>query len=122
MSNSVVHWEVGSTDLQQDCTFFADLFGWEITPAGPEYALVAGAEPGIGGGFLQVREGMPPYLTFYVQVDQLEATLARALELGGTQVVAPTAIPGVGRFALIQDPGDHIVGLMEEAPDRSPSQ
>src|SRR4026208_2617669 len=104
MPNAVVHWEMGATDLHKLQAFYAELFGWDITPAGPEYSLVAASDPGIGGGILQVSEGMAPYLTVYGEVQELESALQRAAELGASEVVAPTTIPSVGRFALFQDP------------------
>lgn len=116
MSNPVVHWEIGATDASKLETFYTEAFGWEITPAGPEYALVLGADGGIGGGILQVSEGMPPYLTLYVDVDDLESSLSNVVRLGASEVVPPTSIPGVGRFALFEDPDGHILGLLESVP------
>ena len=104
--------------VEENMAFYADLFGWTITDAGREYALVVPSEPGIGGGILQVTDGMPTYLTLYVQVERLEEALARALALGATAVVGPRAIPGVGRFAMFQDPEGHLVGLLEPAAER----
>lgn len=113
MSNPVVHWEMGASDMEGLGDFYRELFGWTIAPAGPQYLLVAPSEPGIGGGIMQVSEGMPSYLTFYVEVPELETALLRAIELGGSELVPPTEIPGVGRFALFLDPDGHTVGLLE---------
>ena len=52
------------------------------------------------------------YLTIYVAVDDLEVTLAKVKELGGTPVVPPTPIPGVGAFALLQDPEGNTIGII----------
>lgn len=120
MSHQVIHWEIGATDLDKERTFYAELFGWQITTSGPEYALVPASSPGIGGGIMQVSRDIPPYLTVYVQVSDLEAMLARALHLGATQVVAPTPIAGVGRFALFADPDGHLMGLLEPIPTSEP--
>lgn len=100
MSHPVVHWEIGGNDVEGLRTFYTELFGWEIKPAGPD-SLVDGSDGGIGGGIMQVREGMPRYLTFYVQADDLAGVLSRW-------------DPGVGSFALFQDPEEHTVGLLEE--------
>ena len=119
MSNEVIHWELGASDLHQERDFLAELFGWKITPAGPDYALVLGADPGIGGGLFQVSTGMRPYVAVYVRVDRIESTLSRAIALGATSVVGPTPLPGVGRFAMFEDPDGHLMGLLEEAAPAS---
>lgn len=57
--------------------------------------------------------GHPPhrYVTVYVQVDDLEASLAKAGKLGGKTVVPPQEVPGMGYFAWFQDPEGHCIGL-----------
>jgi predicted enzyme related to lactoylglutathione lyase len=65
---------------------------------------------------MRCRDGMPPYVTIYVAVDDLETALAHAEELGGKPALPPTPIPGVGAFALFQDPAGNLIGLMR--PDR----
>ncbi len=119
MASPVVHWEIGAADTGKVGAFYRELFDWQITPAGPEYSLVAGVDGGIGGGILQVGGNVPPYLTVYVQVEELETALRRAVALGGGVVVPPTTISGVGRFAMIDDPEGHTVGLLEAAPDEA---
>ena len=104
MGNPVTHWEIGAIDARGLQTFYERIFDWQITPSGPEYSLVAGADGGIGGGILQVSEGVPPYVTFYVQVERLDATLRLAADLGADELVPAATIPGVGRFAMIADP------------------
>jgi predicted enzyme related to lactoylglutathione lyase len=49
---------------------------------------------------------------FYVRVDDLAATLDRAVELGGTRVAEPTDLPeGYGSYAIFADPDGNPVGL-----------
>ena len=40
--------------------------------------------------------------------------LAQAQSLGGTPVVQPTEIPGVGMFAMFTDPEGHMIGMFKE--------
>ena len=47
------------------------------------YRLVQTAEGSIGGGLLRTPEGVFPYVTIYVSVDDLRATPEKAEELGG---------------------------------------
>ncbi len=111
MVSPVVHWEIGGRDLDSMTTFSRDPFGWETSGFDADYRLV-NLDEGAGGGLMRCREGMPSYVTIYVAVDDLEATLAKAEGLGGTRVVPPTPIPGVGTFAMFQDPEVNSIGIL----------
>ena len=113
MANPVVHWEIAGRDLDGLAAFYRELFEWDAAGFDADYRLVDLGE-GIGGGLMRCREGMPSYVAIYVAVDDLEATLARATSLGATSIVPPTAIPGVGAFAMFQDPEGNVIGLMHE--------
>ena len=114
MTHGVVHWEIGGKDLQAMSTFYHELFGWETTGFDENYRLVPTGD-GIGGGLMKTSGGMPPYLTVYVAVDDLEETLAKATRLGATVVVQPQEVPAVGTFALFQDPEGHMIGVLKAA-------
>lgn len=113
MPSPVVHFEIGIKDTEASAAFYRDLFGWEIHSTDPEYALVDAAEGGIGGGLMRMRGDMPAYVTVYVSVDDLAASLEHAVKLGGKALVPPTPIPGVGAFALFQDLDDNVIGLLQ---------
>ena len=116
MGDPVVHFEIAGPDgpaLQQ---FYRDLFGWKIDELGPEmnnYALVEANEGGIGGGLFPTTEGMPSnYVTFYIQVDDLQAALDKLSEMDGNPIMQPTEIaPGMGSIAMFVDPGGNTIGL-----------
>jgi uncharacterized protein len=104
MSHPVVHWEIAGHDGVALQRFYTQVFGWEMDTDNPEYALVEPTDGGIGGGILQTRPGIPSYVTIYVQVEHLDESLRRIKDLGGEIVVAPMPIPGIGAFALFNDP------------------
>lgn len=113
MTNPVVHFETGARDSVALREFYQRMFGWKFETGDPNYSLVASTgEGGIGGGIMQLREGMPDYVTVYVGVRDLDAALAQAAELRGGTVVAPTPIPGIGKFAMLRDPEGHVIGLL----------
>jgi hypothetical protein len=67
---------------------------------------------GIGGGVGGGPEGYPGHVTFYVEVPDVEASLAKAEELGGTRMMGPDEpMPGL-TVGLFQDPEGHIVGVV----------
>ena len=113
MGQPVVHFEIAGVNEKALQAFYTDLFGWKINAENPmNYGLVdtdsGGA--GIGGGVFKAPKDVP-FLTFYVQVDDLQAYLDKAVSLGGEAVVSPTPIPGMGAFAFIKDTEGNIVGL-----------
>lgn len=115
MGRPVMHFEIASPNLEQACAFYRELFDWEIGEEEVEgYRLVQTAEGSIGGGLMRSPEGTFPYVTIYVSVDDLPVTLRRAEELGGKMIVEPMPIPGVGRFAMFQDPDGAMIGIFEE--------
>jgi predicted enzyme related to lactoylglutathione lyase len=48
----------------------------------------------------------------YVAVDDLSTALARATTEGGEVVREPFDVPGVGRIAIVTDPGGNTLGWM----------
>ena len=51
-------------------------------------------------------------MKIYMRVDDLDAYLDRAEQLGGKRLVPPTDLPGdYGRFAIFTDPDGNQVGL-----------
>ena len=115
MAQPVIHWEIGAKEGSKLQEFYRQMFDWAFDTSMPGFGMVAAEEGGIGGGIMQARPDIPPYLTFYVAVDDLEASLARAEQLGGKRIVPPTPIPGVGAFAMFEDPEGHMLGLFKTA-------
>lgn len=119
MGQPVVHFEVIGRDGSKLQSYYGDLFGWQIDASNPmKYGLVqregnTNADGvGIGGGVGEGPEGYEGHLTFYVEVPDVEAALARAEELGGTRIMGPAEVMEglvVGQFA---DPEGHVVGVV----------
>jgi predicted enzyme related to lactoylglutathione lyase len=111
----VVHFEIGCRDREQTAGFYAELFGWAITEAGPASMIDTQAgSVGIQGHISSLGHEPHQYVTIYVQVDDIPAALARAESLGGKTLVPPVKIP-TGTFAWFADPGGNPVGLWTPA-------
>jgi predicted enzyme related to lactoylglutathione lyase len=120
MSNPIVHVEVLGEDAQALQSFYRDAFEWQMRPSGPEYAMAhPGVEGGIDGGVGASPEGGQGHVTFYVEVEDLEATLGEIESLGGSRVVGPMDVPDGPRIAMFADPEGHLVGLIEAGSRRS---
>jgi predicted enzyme related to lactoylglutathione lyase len=114
MPDPVVHFEVTGKDPAALQRFYGELFGWAINADNPaNYGLVDNGGEGINGGIGHAPEGGSGHLTFYVQVDDLQAALDRAKELGGTPAFGPIDVPGGPSIALFHDPEGHLVGLVK---------
>ena len=117
MPNQVVHFEIAGNDPQALQQYYRDLFDWNIVDASPTpdfpYGIINAPEegPGIGGGIGGVMEG-DPYVTFYVEVKDIQAALDRAVELGGSVIRPVMSIPGAVTLAMFQDIEGNCVGLV----------
>jgi predicted enzyme related to lactoylglutathione lyase len=108
--------EVISTDHDRAQRFYGELFDWKVDadPAMGGYALVdTQSAPGpVFGGIGPSMDGKDAGIKFYVRVDDLAATLDRAVELGGARVAEPSDLPdGYGSYAILADPDGNAVGL-----------
>ena len=74
-------------------------------------AGLGGPEPGPGG---HIRQGDRPGVTLYVQVRDLNASLAKAVELGAELVVAPFDLPGGPTLAAVEDPEGNPLVLVQQ--------
>jgi predicted enzyme related to lactoylglutathione lyase len=126
MENPVVRFEVGAAEHGLLVEFYGKLFGWGMEAIADSYTLVdTRAGRGLSGGVGRSSTG-DPWATFYVEVDDLQATLDRAEALGGRTVVPVLELPGMA-FAMFDDPDGLLVGLQRtgataDAVTRPPSE
>ena len=109
----VVHWEIEARDPERQRAFYAELFSWAVGD-GPIMDIPAGLggpEPGPGG---HIRQSDRSGVTLYVQVRDLRASQARAVELGGAATFEPFDVPGGPTIAGITDPEGNPVMLVQQ--------
>jgi uncharacterized protein len=120
MANPVVHFEITGRDPEALRRWFGELFAWEfaapatvaagISDPGTYAFTEAGGATGIPGGV----GGGPSYTpgtVFYVAVDDVEAALARAEELGGRRLLGPAAAPSGLVVGHLADPEGTVIGV-----------
>ena len=93
-------------------------FGTAEMPMGDSFTykmLTRDGKPvcGVMGTAGTHMEGTPPHWSTYISVDDVDARLAKCLELGATTLVEPMDVPTVGRMALIKDPNGATVWLFK---------
>ncbi len=114
MPNPVVHFEVQSKDSAKARAFYADLFGWKVSIEQPmDYGMIeTNAQGGINGGIAPTRDNIAR-IAFYVEVEDLRATLTKAESLAGKTLMPPMQIPNRMWMAMFTDPDGNPVGLMK---------
>ena len=114
MGNPVVHFEIVSKEGGKLKSFYSEAFGWKIDADNAMgYGMVEAEGEGIGGGVADAPGDYPGHLTFYIQTDDLEGTLARIEELGGETVMPPDSVGDGTTIAQFKDPGGNMVGLVK---------
>jgi predicted enzyme related to lactoylglutathione lyase len=118
--------ELATRDAAAARAFYGALLGWEFQPAsvpvpGVEYTEYAVAGTRYGGIMQMTPEwgDMPSHWSIYIPVSDVDACLARAVELGGKVCVPAFDAPGVGRIARLDDPtgaGAYVIRLTHAAP------
>ena len=90
------------------------MFGWKFNTDNPGgYGLTDPAQTGIVVGIGGTPDGSAGHVTGYVRVDSIDATVARAVELGGTVIMPKFSPDGVAQLGLVADSEGHVVGISE---------
>lgn len=112
MSYHISHVEVIGKDANALREFYGSIFDWQIQ-AIPEmnYNMVNAHEPAASVG-IGSSDDMN-YVTFYVAVPDLQATLNKVEQNGGKTIMPPTEIPGYVTMAMFTDPEGHVIGLIK---------
>lgn len=114
--------ELATTDTAKDGAFYNGLFGWNPDAkdfGGFQYTILQhGDEKGAGGMYELTPEmaGVPSNWLVYFSVDDCDATVAKATELGGKTIKPAEDTPGVGRFAVLQDPQGAYFAVIKTEP------
>lgn len=107
--NSFCWNELATPDVAKAGDFYTGLFGWgkNVQQMGPmTYTSFMNGERPAGGMYAPPPEmgEMPPHWLVYFAVDDTDAVVQKANELGAKTCAPPMDIPDTGRFAILQDP------------------
>jgi predicted enzyme related to lactoylglutathione lyase len=112
--------ELDTRDVEGAKAFYAAVFGWgaETSPSDEmpytEFKLGGESIAGMMDMPPGVPDEVPPYWLVYVAVEDVDASVQRLAELGGTPMMPGMDFPG-GRFAVVADPQGAMFGLMSGA-------
>jgi uncharacterized protein len=122
MANPFTYLELHTKNPSKAKSFYTELFGWkskdnDVPGFGTYTEMDIGEGPGAGLMAQQDPSAGSSWLA-YIQVPQLDGTVARAQKLGASVAVPRTEIKDVGWFAILVDPSGARVGVFEKLPAR----
>lgn len=111
--------ELMTEKLETAENFYTELFGWttETMPMGPMNYTVYKKGDRPAGGMMTLPEeakkhGAPPHWLVYFAVEDCDAIVGQAKELGASVKMPCTEFENVGRGAVVADPGGAVFGVI----------
>jgi predicted enzyme related to lactoylglutathione lyase len=117
------HWnELVTRDVEKAKKFYGETIGWTFEgmpmPDGTYWVAKMGEQP-VGGLFPIAGpqwEGVPEHWMSYLAVDDVDARVKKATAAGAKLMRPAFDIPGVGRIAILTEPGGAGVGWITPVP------
>jgi predicted enzyme related to lactoylglutathione lyase len=118
--NRFTHFEFATADLEKTAAFYRQVFGWDIQKwEGPvDYWLVTTGDTstlGINGGLMLTGGDLTGTINT-IEVEDIDAAVARVLANGGEIIFEKQPIPSVGYQAYFKDNCGIVVGLHQVDP------
>lgn len=110
---AVEHFEIPADDLKRAQAFYSRVLGFTYEPWGDDMGmLLQPNDEGINGDLHE--RGAVPHPTVVFTVDNIEETVAAALENGGAQLGEIQALDESSRWVYITDSEGNIIGLFDK--------
>ena len=116
------HWnELMTGDVEAAKAFYSATIGWQFDgmpmPEGMYWVAKMDDQPVAGLMDMTgiVPEGVPPHWMPYLEVDDIDARLAKIKAAGGEVLREAFDVPEVGRFAILKDATGAAMGWITPA-------
>lgn len=116
-------YELMTSDPKAAQAFYGNVLGWTFQPfgnaeyEGDAYNVISGSAGPLGGVMAIPAEakdcGMTPWWGGYVGSSDVDADAERLAKAGASVKRPPEDIPGVGRFAVMAEPGGAVFMLLK---------
>jgi predicted enzyme related to lactoylglutathione lyase len=114
-SGAPVDWfEILGADAARSQRFYTEIFGWQASGPG-DYAMISTGGPASIKGGIGLAE-LGPWATVYASVDDVEAALGRAEQLGGSRVHGPNPVDDHMQTGALRDPAGNLFGVYHHVP------
>jgi predicted enzyme related to lactoylglutathione lyase len=123
VDHTIVHFDIPAEDIEKMRKFYSELFGWRIyRDAGPvEYWMIETVpvdekanpvRPGVNGGmYKKDQPGLKPIN--YILVDNIDESIQKIKDLGGTITQPKQQIPGIAWIAHAIDPEGNPFAILQ---------
>ncbi|MEA2460593.1 MAG: uncharacterized protein QOH90_770 [Actinomycetota bacterium] len=114
--------ELLTNDTDKAGAFYAEVFGFALTPFGPEdpsgsYTVFTKGETQVAGMMKSPMADMPPSWGIYFTADDVDGVADKVKAAGGSWYMEPTDMPMVGRIAVLADPQGAAFGVIKGAEE-----
>ena len=122
-THGTFYWnELMTRDVERAKKFYADTMGWSFDAmpmsGGTTYWVAKMGGDSVGGIFDisgPDYKGVPETWMCYIAVDDVDARVQKAVKAGAKLMKPIFDVPGVGRIAILMEPGGAGVGWMTPA-------
>ena len=116
-TNPVVFWELASHDMEKSVQFFRTVFDWQID-FNQKLGFYDVPECGDGqtpmdGGIFTLKRAKLPFLTIYIQVEDILQKAALVEEHGGLIIEAPHELSSGSKICLFNEPSGVTFAMIE---------
>jgi predicted enzyme related to lactoylglutathione lyase len=104
---AITWYELATHDAVKARAFYTQLLGWEAetqTIDGELYTIFTNNGRKVAGMVKLTEPNTKPHWRIYFSVEDCDATIRKAITLGGEVSVTTTNISGIGDFAVLRDP------------------
>jgi hypothetical protein len=122
MPNPFAHVELSTDDVKKAKKFYQAVFAWKLSDLPQMGYTMIDVGGGVGGGLQkkQMAEAPAAWLP-YVLVDDVKATIAKAVKAGGVAVLPFQEIGDMGAIGIFTDPAGATLGVWEAAKKSEPA-
>jgi len=115
--NPFVYWELASHDAVKSVAFFEKAFGWKFAydEKTTIFELPIPKEDNrfTGGGIFTLRKAKLPFVTLYIEVEDVDKKAKEIEVLGGFLVIPPFDIAKDTRICLFNEPSGVTFALIQ---------
>ncbi|HEX3776943.1 MAG TPA: VOC family protein [Polyangiaceae bacterium] len=114
MPNPFAHVELNTDDIKKAKKFYQAVFAWKLADMPAMGYTIIDVGGGVGGGMQKkpMAEAPTAWLP-YVKVDDVKATIAKAVKAGGKPALEYQEIGEMGAIGIFIDPAGAALGVWE---------